>query len=41
LPPAAGGGGDKKFTADEWLAEELKNQGKQVKPFALDVKHKL
>ena len=23
-PPAAGGGGDKKLTADEWLAEELK-----------------
>ena len=22
-PPAAGGGGDKKLTADEWLAEEL------------------
>ncbi len=27
-PPAAGGGGDKKLTADEWLAEELKKQGK-------------
>ena len=26
-PPAAGGGGDKRLTADEWLAEELK-QGK-------------
>ena len=23
-PQAAGGGGDKKLTADEWLAEELK-----------------
>jgi len=23
-PPAASGGGDKKLTADEWLAEELK-----------------
>ena len=23
-PPVAGGGGDKKLTADEWLAEELK-----------------
>jgi len=23
-PPASGGGGDKKLTADEWLAEELK-----------------
>ena len=27
-PPATGGGGEKKFTADEWLAEELKKQGK-------------
>jgi hypothetical protein len=26
--PATGGGGEKKFTADEWLAEELKKQGK-------------
>jgi hypothetical protein len=26
--PAAGGGGDKKLTADECLAEELKKQGK-------------
>ena len=23
-PPATGGGGDKRLTADEWLAEELK-----------------
>ena len=23
-PPASGGGGDKKLTADEWLAEQLK-----------------
>jgi hypothetical protein len=23
-PPVAGGGGDKKLTADEWLAEQLK-----------------
>lgn len=23
-PPVSGGGGDKKLTTDEWLAEELK-----------------
>lgn len=23
-PPVSGGGGDKKLTADEWLAEQLK-----------------
>ncbi len=27
-PPAAGGGGDKKLTADGWLAEELKKSAK-------------
>jgi len=27
-PPAAGDGGDKKLTANEWLAEELKKSGK-------------
>ncbi|MEI7901812.1 MAG: hypothetical protein WCK89_16280 [bacterium] len=27
-PPASGGGGDKKLTADEWLAEELKKSAK-------------
>jgi len=27
-PPVAGGGGDKKLTAVEWLAEELKKQSK-------------
>jgi len=26
-PPAAGGGGDKKLTADEWLAKPLKKSG--------------
>ena len=27
-PPTSGGGGDKKLKTDEWLAEEMKKQGK-------------